>query len=66
MCKRKSAHLKSSVADPDPNPGPSEPYVLGLLDLDTLAKGTDPDPDPLSSTKKSKKTHDSYCFVTSL
>ncbi len=44
MCKRKSANLKSSVADPDPNPGPSEPYVLGLLDLDSLARGTDPDP----------------------
>jgi hypothetical protein len=30
----------SSVADPDP----SDPYVLGLLDPDPLARGTGPDP----------------------
>jgi hypothetical protein len=31
-----------SVADPDPN----DPYVLGLLDLDSdpVVRGTDPDP----------------------
>jgi hypothetical protein len=41
---------------------------LGLLDPDPLVRGLDPDPDPsivLSSSKNSKKTLDSYCFVTS-
>jgi hypothetical protein len=37
--------LKSSVADPDPNPDPSVPF-LGLLDPDTLVRGMDPDPSP--------------------
>jgi hypothetical protein len=34
----------SSVVDPDP----SNPYVLGLLDLDPdpLVRGMNPDPDP--------------------
>ncbi len=38
--------LYSSVADPDPNPDPSDPYFLGLRDLDTdpLVRGMDPDP----------------------
>jgi hypothetical protein len=35
---------------------------LGLPDLDPLVRGMDPDP---SSSKKSKKNLDSYCFVTS-
>ncbi len=30
-----------SVADPDPNP--SDPYVLGLLDPEPLVRGMDPD-----------------------
>jgi hypothetical protein len=46
---------------------------LGLPDPDPdpLVRGMDPDPDPdpsiilLSSSKNSKKTFDSYCFVTS-
>ncbi len=40
---------------------------LGLLDLDPdpLVKGTDRDPDPSIISKKSRKTLDSYCFVTS-
>ncbi len=37
--------MESSPADPDPNPDPLEPYVLGLLDPDPLVRGTDPDPD---------------------
>jgi hypothetical protein len=44
---------KPSVADPDPNPDPSDPYVLGLLDPDPLVRGMDPDLDP--SIIKQKK-----------
>jgi hypothetical protein len=51
--------IMSSVADPDP----SDPCVLGLLDLDPLVRGTDPDPYQLSS-KNSQKNLDSYCSVT--
>ncbi len=29
-----SALVQTSVADPAPNPDPSDPYVLGLLDPD--------------------------------
>ena len=62
-----SATLKTSVADPDPNP-----VFLGLMDPDPdpLVRGVDPAPDPdldPSITKQkycSKKTLDSYCFVT--
>ncbi len=36
----------SSVADPDSNPDPWDPFVLGLLDPDPLVRGMDPDPDP--------------------
>ncbi len=32
-----------SVGDPDPNPDPSDPYVLGLLDPDPFVRGMDPD-----------------------
>jgi hypothetical protein len=35
--------LKTSVADPDPEPD-LDPYVLGLPA--PLVRGTDPDPDP--------------------
>jgi hypothetical protein len=42
---------------------------LGLPDPDLLVRGMDLDPDPsiifLSSSKNSKQTLDSYCFVTS-
>ncbi len=54
--------MKSSVADPypnpdppdpnpdppDPNPDPPDKYVLGLLDADPnpLVRGLDPDPAP--------------------
>ncbi len=40
--------LRSSVADPDPNsnPDPSDPFVLGLLYPEQLVRGKDPDPDP--------------------
>jgi hypothetical protein len=40
----------SSVADPNPDPDPSDPHVLGLLNPDPvpLVRGMDPDqaPDP--------------------
>ncbi len=38
----------SSVADPDPNPDPSYPFFLGLLDPDPdpLVRSMDPNPDP--------------------
>jgi hypothetical protein len=40
--------LGTSVADPDPNldPDPQDPHVLGLLDPDPdpLVRGMDPDP----------------------
>ncbi len=35
-----------SVADPDPKPDPSDPYVLGRLDPDPLVRDMDPDPNP--------------------
>ncbi len=40
---------------------------LGFLDPDPLVLGTDPDPDPDPSIIKqnSKKSLNSYCFVTS-
>jgi hypothetical protein len=40
---------------------------LGLLDPDPSVRGIDPDPDldPSITSKKSKKSLDSYCFVTS-
>jgi hypothetical protein len=43
-------------------------YVLGLLDPDPdpLVRGTDPDPDPSIITQYSKKTLNSFCFLTSL
>ncbi len=60
-----------SVADPDPNPDPSDPYVLSLLDPDPnpLVGGMDPDPatdpDPsITKQKNSKKNLDAYCFMT--
>ncbi len=36
----------SIVADPDPNPDPSDPHVFGLLDPDPdpLVRGVDTDP----------------------
>ncbi len=58
--------VRSSVADPGGGvvSGSVGPYVLGLLDQDQdpFVRGTDPDP----SSKNSKKTLSSYCFVTSL
>jgi hypothetical protein len=39
-------------------------WVLGLLDPDPLARGTVRIRMLLSSSKNSKKTLDSYCFVT--
>ncbi len=36
--------MRINVADP--NPDPSDPYVLGLLDPDPLVRGMDSDPDP--------------------
>ncbi len=53
-----------SVADPDPNPDPSDPYVLGLLDPDPFVRGMDADHS--TSSKNSKKNLDSYRFVTFL
>ncbi len=44
--KFSSVIVYGSVADPDPNPDPSDPYVLGLLDPDPLVRGMDLDPDP--------------------
>jgi hypothetical protein len=38
--------MKSSVADPDPNPDPPDPHVLDLLDSDPLVRVMDPDSDP--------------------
>jgi hypothetical protein len=38
---------------------------LGLLDPVPLVRGMDPDRILLSSSKNSKKTLDSYCFVIS-
>ncbi len=45
--------LPGSVADPDPDLNPSDPYVFGT-DPDSLVKGIDlnPDPDPFSPSKK--------------
>ncbi len=43
-----------SVVDPDPNPDPSDPYFLGLLDPNPLVRGMDPDPDPDPSMIKQK------------
>jgi hypothetical protein len=54
---QQQAIVSSSVADPETDPYPSDPYFLGLLD-------PDPDPDP-SISKNSKKNLDFYCFVTS-
>jgi hypothetical protein len=44
----KKIFLFCSVAEPDPNPDPPDPHVLGLLypDPDLLDRGMDPDPDP--------------------
>jgi hypothetical protein len=36
---------------------------LGLLDPDSLVRGTYSDPDPCIIKQKSKKILDSYCFV---
>jgi hypothetical protein len=38
--------VRTSVVDPDPEPDPQDPHVLGLLDPDPLVRGTDPDPTP--------------------
>jgi hypothetical protein len=63
--------MPTSVADPNstPNPDPNlnpDPYVFGLLDLDPDPLVTDMDPDPSIVKLNSKKTLDSYCFVTFL
>jgi hypothetical protein len=43
--------LLSSVAVPDPNPDPSDPYGWGLLDPDSFF-GSDPDLDPSITKQK--------------
>ncbi len=37
-------HSPSSVPDPDLNPDPPDPHMLGLPDPDPLVRGMDPDP----------------------
>jgi hypothetical protein len=69
MCTVYKKNDLTTVADPDPNPDPSDPYVLGLLDRDPdlLVSGTiDPVRILLSSSKNSKKNLDSYCSATSV
>ena len=41
-------YLISNVGDLDPesDPVPQDPHVFGLLDPDSLVRGTDPAPDP--------------------
>jgi hypothetical protein len=56
---------------PDPNTDPADPHVYGPPRSGFISQRCgDRDPDPfiilLSSSKKSKKNLDSYCFVTSL
>jgi hypothetical protein len=41
---REIHYPETSVADPDPNPDPPDPHVLGLLDPNPLVRGMDPDP----------------------
>ncbi len=38
--------LRSSVADPNSNPDPSDPFVLGFPYPEQLVRDKDPDPDP--------------------
>jgi hypothetical protein len=62
-------HCKSrlwlSVADPNPDPAPSDPHVFGPPGSgspDPLVRGMDPDPDPDPSiVSNSKKNLDFYC-----
>jgi hypothetical protein len=59
-------NAQTSVPDPDsPDPHVLRPPGSGSR---SLVRGVDPDPDPyiilLSSSKNSKKSIDSYCFVT--
>jgi hypothetical protein len=44
---KKKGSAKSSVADPNQDPDPSDPYGLGLLNSDP-----NPDPDPSSIKPK--------------
>jgi hypothetical protein len=48
LFKRMPSMLLISVAEPDPNPDPPDPHVLGLPDPnpDPLVRGMAPDPDP--------------------
>jgi hypothetical protein len=56
--------LNTSVADPDPNPDPSNPVCFWPHpDSDPLVRGIDPDPSIIK--QNSKKNLDSYFFVTS-
>ncbi len=45
----RSAFVLTSIADPDTNPDPSDPYIFGPTvldpDPDPLVRGMDPDPD---------------------
>ncbi len=64
-CSHTLKYGSDSVADPDPNPDLSDPYVFGppgsgltLLDPDPLVRGMDPDPS--IAKENSKKNLDSY------
>jgi hypothetical protein len=62
----------SSVADPDPNPDPKDPYVSGPPGSEygsisqRYGSGSVPYPSIIKQKYRSKKNIDSYCFVTSL
>jgi hypothetical protein len=59
--------LWSSVADPDPNPDPSDPYVFEppRSGSGSISQRYGSGSGYRSPSKKSKKNLDSYCLVTS-